>query len=112
MNAKRNLVLLPLLLTAAVCLFDVSCVVGVHGRGGGGLWVDVAPPALREEVVIERPGPEYIWVGGYWDWSPAVRNYEWVPGRWERAPRRGALWVAPRWERGRRGWHRVGGYWR
>jgi len=52
MNAKRNLVLLPLLLTAAVCLFDVSCVVGVHGRGGGGLWVDVAPPALREEVVI------------------------------------------------------------
>jgi hypothetical protein len=111
MNAKRALVLLPLVLTAMLCLVDVSCVVGVRG-GGAGLWVDIPPPALRAEVAIERPGPDFVWIGGFWGWRPALHNYEWVPGRWERPPRRGAIWVAPNWEHRRRGWYHVPGHWR
>jgi len=111
MNAKRTLVLLPLLLIAVVALFDVSCVATVHGRGGG-IWLDVAPPALREEVVVERPGPDHVWIGGYWDWRPAMHNYEWVGGRWERPPHPGAVWVAHRYEHGRRGWRYHPGYWK
>jgi hypothetical protein len=111
MNAKRTLVLLPLLLTTVLCLFDVSCVATVRG-GGVGLWVDIPPPALREEVVIERPGPDHVWVGGFWEWRPAVHNYEWVPGHWARPPHRRAVWVGPRWEHRRRGWYYRPGYWR
>jgi len=110
-NAKRALVLLPLLLTAAVCLVDVSCVATVRG-GGVGLWVDIPPPALRTEVIIDRPGPDFVWVGGFWEWRPGIRNYEWVGGHWVRPPRRGAIWVVPRWEHRRRGWYHVPGHWR
>ena len=111
MNAKRTLVLLPLLLLAVVALFGVACVATVRGPGGD-LWVDVEPPALHEEVVVERPGADFVWIGGYWDWRPGIHNYEWVGGRWERPPHRGARWESPRWEHGRRGWHHRGGYWR
>ncbi|HEY0781260.1 MAG TPA: YXWGXW repeat-containing protein [Thermoanaerobaculia bacterium] len=64
-----------------------------------GFRVDIPPPVLRHEVVVVRPGPGYVWVPGYWDWSGPRRNYVWVGGVWARPPYRNAIWVGPRWER-------------
>lgn len=71
-----------------------------------------APPPPRHEVYVERdrPGPDYVWVNGYWGGEPG--HYAWTKGHWDRPPHRGARWVEPRWEN--RGGHYtfVRGYWR
>jgi WXXGXW repeat (2 copies) len=64
--------------------------------------VKVRPPALKVEHRPARPGPNYVWVGGYHRWDGNA--YVWEPGRWEVPPHEHAVWVAPRWE------HRNGGY--
>ena len=55
------------------------------------------PPPMIVERIPPRPGPEVIWVPGYY----AARGDEWfwVPGHYERPPRPGAVWVEPRYER-------------
>ena len=76
--------------------------------------VDIgAPPPPRHEVIVERerPGPDYIWVAGYWDGAPG--RYNWVAGHWERPPHAHATWVQPRWERDHDGhYHMIRGEWR
>ena len=57
-------------------------------------FVDVAPPALRHEVVpTARSG--YVWVPGYWDWR--ANRHVWAKGHWERE-RRGYYYHPNRWE--------------
>jgi YXWGXW repeat-containing protein len=68
------------------------------------------PPAPRAYRVPPRPGPEYVWVEGYW--YPQGSHYRWHDGYWTRPPFDGAYWVEPyheggryfpgRWENGRR----------
>ena len=55
------------------------------------------PPQMIVERIPPRPGPEVIWVPGYY----AARGdmWVWVPGHYERPPRPGAVWVEPRYER-------------
>jgi WXXGXW repeat (2 copies) len=67
------------------------------------------PPPIVEQVVVS-PGPEYVWIAGYWRWR--FGHWEWVRGHWDLPPRRGAIWVGGAWERhgGRVIW--VDGYWR
>jgi len=38
--------------------------------------LDPAPPPPRHEIVVERdrPGPDYLWIDGYWDGSPAAMS--------------------------------------
>lgn len=83
-----------------------------YHHGGVRFEVNLAPPVLRTERVIVRPGPGYVWVPGFWEWRPVVHNYVWVDGRWSRPPRARAVWVAPRWERHGRHRYFVSGYWR
>ena len=53
------------------------------------------PPAPRVvRVVPASPGPDYVWVDGYW--YPVGGRYVWHSGYWTRAPYGGARWVAPR----------------
>ncbi len=70
-----------------------------------------APPAPRYERYEERsrPGPDYVWVPGYWAGEPS--RYVWVQGHWERPSYRGARWVAPRWEQRSGGYVFIRGYW-
>jgi len=68
----------------------------------------IGPPAPHYEYYAPRPG--YVWTSGYYRWSG--RSYHWVPGRYVRAPYRGAVWVAPRWQHDNRGWFMVEGHWR
>ena len=73
--------------------------------------IDAAPPPPPREVIVASPGPEFVWIGGYWDGSPG--HYRWVGGRWDRPPHGGARWESPRWERDHDGhYHKVGGGWR
>jgi WXXGXW repeat (2 copies) len=74
--------------------------------------VDAPPPPPRPEVVVGvAPGPDYVWVGGYWDGTPG--HYVWVRGRWDHAPHGHGIWVAPHWDRDRDGhYHQTRGEWR
>jgi hypothetical protein len=65
------------------------------------------PPPLRREVIYARPGAGYTWVGGYWDWRPAFRDYVWIGGRWVLPAYGGSYWVGPRFGRG----YYYPGYW-
>ena len=63
-------------------------------------------------MIVARPSPAHVWIGGYWGVHAGRRV--WVSGRWDLPPRANVVWVSPRWERHR---HRPGyvfrpGYWR
>jgi hypothetical protein len=76
----------------------------------GAVYVRVPPPAARVEVSGVAPGPDSIWVDGYWVWRDS--RYAWVDGRWDRRPRARARWVPGHWKNTRHGWYWVPGHWR
>ena len=51
------------------------------------------PPPPRVYRVPARPGPEFMWVEGYW--YPVGPRYVWHEGYWTRPPYEGAYWVEP-----------------
>src|SRR6266481_4882748 len=64
------------------------------------------PPAPRfERVRPVQPGPDFVWVEGYW--YPVGNHYKWHQGYWTRAPYGGARWLSPRYE----GREYFPGYW-
>jgi hypothetical protein len=72
--------------------------------------VDEPPPPIEREVIVERPSPFHVWVGGYW--HSDGRRYDWRPGRWERPPHGRSAWVPPRYEHKGRGYEYHSGHWR
>ena len=74
------------------------------------VYVRIGPPPPHHEVVVAAPGPGYVWVPGYYQWSGTA--YVWAPGRYVRPPRVGAVWVAPHWVHHSHGWYVVSGRWR
>jgi hypothetical protein len=52
-----------------------------------------APPPPRVYAVPRSPGPEFMWVEGYW--YPQGSHYAWHNGYWTRPPYQGAYWVGP-----------------
>ena len=59
--------------------------------------VRTMPPPLPVYVQPPLPGPDYIWLPGYWAWDDDVDDYFWVPGTWALAPRPGYVWTPPWW---------------
>jgi YXWGXW repeat-containing protein len=59
-----------------------------------GVRIGPPPPPRVVRVLPRRPGPEFVWVDGYW--YPVGRRYVWHAGYWTRPPYEGARWVAPR----------------
>jgi hypothetical protein len=112
MSTKRSALLLIFLAALFLTTVGPAPAASASPRIDVGIRVDVAPPPLRREVVVVRPGRGYFWVPGYWDWSPNGGRYIWVAGAWARPPFRGAVWVGPRWRRGPRGAFFVRGHWR
>jgi YmgG-like glycine-zipper protein/YXWGXW repeat-containing protein len=57
------------------------------------------------EVTVAQPGPNSVWVPGYWEWTG--NGYTWTPGYWTMPPPGFAVFV-------RGGWVFRGGgyYWR
>ena len=72
------------------------------------VYVEIAPPAPRHEVVpAARPG--HVWSGGHYEWRG--NQYVWVPGHWVTA-RQGYEWRDARWvQRANGQWYMVGGSW-
>ena len=80
---KRKLLALTLLAAASML-----------GQVSVGIRIGPPPPPRVVRVLPPRPGPEFVWVDGYWY---AVGNrYRWHGGYWTRPPYEGARWVGPR----------------
>ncbi len=88
---KNNFRFLAVALIAGGTMFAqprVSIGIGVGGYAPG----YYAPPAYSE-VVPPCPGPDYVWVDGYW--VPQGGRNVWVQGYWRR-PYMAAYPVGPR----------------
>lgn len=68
---------------------------GMSAMGQLSLGIRVGPPPPPRVVAVQpaRPGPDYIWVDGYW--YPVNGRYRWHQGYWTRPPYAGARWVGP-----------------
>jgi WXXGXW repeat (2 copies) len=95
----NGLAVLPLLLALAGPL-----------EAGARVLIRVAPPPLRHEAVVARPGPAYVWTPGFWRWS--ATRYVWVDGVWRLPPRPRAVWVAGHYRHVRGGWIWIDGHWK
>jgi WXXGXW repeat (2 copies) len=96
---------ISLLLTAGSAA-NAQVSVGVSiGHPPAAVVIEEAPPAPRVYAVAARPGPEFMWVEGYW--YPQGKHYRWHDGYWSRPPYAGAYWVEPYYYRG----SYIAGYW-
>jgi hypothetical protein len=88
---------LPFLLLAGAFALEAQISVGVR----------IGPPPPPRVVAVRpaAPGPDYVWVDGYW--YAANGRWVWHDGYWTRAPYAGARWVGPRYENGMF----ISGYW-
>ncbi len=84
---------------------STACLVPV----AAGIAVTLGPPPLRADLVIAAPGPQLVWVPGYWDWHGAA--WVWVPGAWLRPPHPHAAWVRPVYHQRRGHWYYSPGHW-
>ena len=92
---KKTFLALMFLAGGWICSAQVS--IGVR--------IGPPPPPRVVRVLPARPGPDYVWVDGYW--YPVDGRYVWHRGYWTEPPYGGAIWVGPRWEGGRY----YDGYW-
>ena len=70
-----------------------------------GIRIGPPPPPPEVHAVPVRPGPDFLWVAGYW--YPVEGHYKWHEGYWTRPPYEGAHWMAPHHD----GERFYGGYW-
>jgi YXWGXW repeat-containing protein len=65
----------------------------VLGQVSIGIRIGPPPPPRVVRVLPRRPGPEFVWVEGYW--YPVGNHYKWHAGYWTRPTYPGARWVPP-----------------
>jgi hypothetical protein len=75
------------------------------GQVSIGIQIGPPPPPRVVRVLPPRPGPEFMWVQGYW--YPVGNHYKWHDGYWTRPVYPAARWMAPHYEGGRY----FAGYW-
>jgi hypothetical protein len=76
-----------------------------HAQIAVGIRIGRPPEPRVVAVVPTQPGPEFVWIGGYW--YPIGGHYRWHEGYWSRPPYEGARWVGPRHD----GQRFYNGYW-
>jgi len=81
---KKAFLTLMFLAGVSICSAQVSV----------GIRIGPPPPPRVVRVHPVRPGPDYLWVDGYW--YAAGNRYRWHDGYWTRPPYAGARWIAPR----------------
>ena len=77
---------------------------------GGRVYIREGPPPVRREVIVEPPGPDFVYIRGHWGYSGG--GWVWVPGRWERPNGGRRHWNEGHWAHDRHGWYWVEGRWR
>lgn len=70
-----------------------------------GIRIGPPPPPRVLRMQPPRPGPEFVWIEGYW--YPVGKKYRWHAGYWTQPPYAGARWVVPRHD----GQQYFAGYW-
>jgi hypothetical protein len=73
-----------------------------------GVYVRVAPPAARVEVIGHAPSANHFFVHGYHRWTGS--RYEWVGGHWD-VKRAGYTFVQGHWDRIGGAYRFVPGHW-
>jgi YXWGXW repeat-containing protein len=61
-----------------------------------GIRIGPPPPPRVVRVLPPRPGPEFVWIEGYW--YPVGNHYKWHGGYWTRSPYPGARWMVPHYD--------------
>jgi WXXGXW repeat (2 copies) len=74
----------------AASIFMAAC---AFGQVSIGIQIGAPPPPRVLRVRPATPGPDFMWVDGYW--YPEGRKYKWHAGYWTRPPYGDARWVAP-----------------
>src|SRR5262245_17876735 len=80
MRVPRRTFLAAAMFASAVILFAPGC---ASQPPPDTVYVADGPPAMQIEVVAVSPGPDFVWVPGWWNYD---RTYVWVAGSWQRPP--------------------------
>ncbi len=80
--------LLAAMLLAGGSVFGAQVSIGIR--------IGPPPPPRVVYVVPRQPGPEVVWIDGYW--YVVKKHYRWHEGYWTRPPYVRARWVAPHYE--------------
>ncbi|HEY2511970.1 MAG TPA: hypothetical protein VGI39_13980 [Polyangiaceae bacterium] len=91
----------------AAAALAIACATFGGERQAAAQIVEVAPPAVRVEVIPPAP-PQHFWIAGYWGWHGG--RHVWMPGRYERV-RPGWGYERAHWAHERHGWHLAPGRW-
>lgn len=76
--------------------------------GSAATVIAVPPPVPRAEAIPAAPGPNHVWISGFWRWSNG--RHAWAPGHWE-PTRSGFFWAPGHWVRHGSNWTFSGGFW-
>jgi hypothetical protein len=87
----------------------LSAVMLAPSLANAGVYVEIAPPDPRVEVVPAAPYPGAVWQPGYYRWHH--RHHVWVNGHYAR-PHRGRQWEPHHWVQDGRHWRFERGHWR
>ena len=71
--------------------------------------VPEAPPAVIVETPSYSPGPDYLWIDGYWHWGG--NRYDWHHGEWQRPTSQNHVWIRPSYERHENAYRYAPGRW-
>src|ERR1700677_5071111 len=80
--------------TTLLAVLLLSCISIVQAQISVGIRIGPPPRPRVVHALPPRPGPEFVWVDGYW--YPASGHYRWHDGYWTRPPYEGARWISPR----------------
>ena len=69
-----------------------------------------APPPMATQTIVVAPGPDFVWLDGYWGWG--VGGWAWFGGHWDRPPHPHAFWVHGRWVPEHNHWRWASPHWR
>ncbi|MDF1547845.1 MAG: hypothetical protein P1P88_08475 [Bacteroidales bacterium] len=72
------------------------------------------PTEKRTKNDIDKPttNATWVWVAGEWDWKKDSKEYKWVKGHWEKAPKNKKCWKSGYWKKVKKGWEWSPGYWK
>jgi len=73
--------------------FEIAQPLDAQIRAGITIGPPPAPRVLHSQP--RRPGPDYVWVDGYWYPKGNGKDYKWHDGYWTRVPFEGAHWIPP-----------------
>jgi len=100
-------ILFSSLLSAVLLASPLAIVQPLNAQVSVGIRIGPPPAPRVLHVVPRRPGPDYLWIEGYWYPKANGRGYNWHQGYWTRPPFIGARWVPPHYD----GQRFYDGYW-